>query len=168
MPKKKRLVGKSNKKKKKNVRKSNKKIVPEGCVNTLGKVAKKFGVTIKAVEKWKAQGMPTRSDKLYDISIIKQWKQERIDKVTGARSAWDQDYRKWKAKSEELDYRKKIGELISRKEVEEGRVARIHIVKRAFLSLPRELAARLAGLEPREIEVIMRDKIKTIIRKMSE
>jgi phage terminase Nu1 subunit (DNA packaging protein) len=168
MPKKKRNVRKSNKKKKKSVRKSNKKFIPDGCVDTLGKVAKKFGVTIKAVEKWKAQGMPTRSDGFYDIEIIKNWKQDRIDKITGARSAWDQDYRKWKAKSEELDYRKKIGELISRKEVEEGRVARIHIVKRAFLALPREVAARLSGLEPREIEVVLRERIKNIIRKFSE
>ena len=154
-------------KKKKPVKKKKKKLIPPGCVDTLGKVAKKFGVTLKAVEKWRKDGMPAREDGFYDLEIIKAWKHERIDKANGVGTAWEAESKKWKAKRAELQYNQAIGELINRKEVEEGRVARIQIVKRAFLALPREVAPILAGLEPREVEVILRDRIKEIIRKFS-
>ena len=156
------------KKAKKPRKKQNAKKIPPGCVDTLGKVAKKFGVTISAVKKWRSEGMPSREDGFFDIEIIRTWKHERLDKKNNVQASWDAESKKWKAKQAELKYKQQTGELISRKEVEEGRVARIQIVKRAFLALPREAAPILSGLEPREVEIILRDRIKQIIRKFSQ
>lgn len=50
---------------------------------------------------------------------------------------------------------KQNGDLVSRSEIDRGRVARINAVKSALLPLPRALAPALVGLSAEEIEAVL-------------
>ncbi|MBL8012431.1 MAG: hypothetical protein JNN05_01150 [Candidatus Omnitrophica bacterium] len=66
-----------------------------------------------------------------------------------------------------MDLKKATGELISKEEVEKGRIDRIIAVKRTFLSLPTRIAPTLSMREPREVETILYEAIAEIIDEFS-
>ena len=80
----------------------------------------------------------------------------------------DEEYRKRKAQLMELQYKEAVGDLLPKEEVEKGQVARIMAVKRAFLALPRSAAPQLVGLEPREIEAFLTERVRDIITRFAE
>jgi len=137
-------------------------------------VARAFGVSARTVANWIKDGMPTTRDGRYDIKDIQAWKFMRGNKPRGKSGnnnlfkaskleEWDAKYREFKARKEEILYRKAIGELVERKKIEEGLIIISTAIKRALLALPRELAPILAGLEPREIEKKLTEKVKAVI-----
>lgn len=140
-----------------------------GVVDTLEQVAKVFGVTVRSVDYWVKEGMPKRPDGRYSLKDIQEWKFLKHQEGGGSPgkkskgSHWDEEYRKFKALGEEIRYKKEIGELVPRAEIEEGLIQITVAIKRAFLGLPRSMAPKLAGLEPREVEVLLTSKIKSII-----
>lgn len=143
---------------------------PPGLVSTQEEVAQAFKVSVRTVQYWIRDGMPVAGDGQYDLTEIQAWRlmlQGRGGKRKGESDAtdkdWETEYRKFKALLAELDYEKALGEVISKDEVERSRVARVLAVKRALLALPRTLAPQIKGLEPREIEVIIMDRIREII-----
>jgi len=141
-----------------------------GVVNTQEQVSKVFNVSERTVREWVSDGMPKRSDGRYSIKDIQEW---RFLKNHGGSSAgvgkrakgshWEEEYRKYKALTEELKYQQTVGKLVPREEIEEGLIQITVAIKRAFLSIPRSMAPQLIGLEPREIEVLLTTKIKSII-----
>ena len=62
-----------------------------------------------------------------------------------------------------LDLQERRGDLVSRSEVEEGQVRRVHAARAALERLPRELASRLVGAKEEEIEAALRDSIEACL-----
>jgi phage terminase Nu1 subunit (DNA packaging protein) len=144
-------------------------------LDTQDQVAKAFGVRRRTVEYWAKDGMPVCSDGKYDIRDIQAWKFTRKNGHGGGQSAdkknlayWDAQYREYKARKEEVLYRKHIGELVERHKIEEGLISISIAIKRTLLAVPRSVAPILAGLEPREIEKVLTEKVKETIKLFSE
>jgi len=135
-------------------------------VKTMEEVGKVMDVTERTVQRWKKEGMPVTHEGFYDLDAIKAWHDGRgiVDgEETEGKAYWDEKIRKYKATLLELELKKVRSELISRDEVERGRIARIITVKRSFLALPTRLAPVLAMREPREIETVLYEAIAEII-----
>ena len=130
-------------------------------------VAKVFKVTVRTVRNWIESGMPVAKDGRYDLSEIVAWKFMRdIKQFSDEKKEgidWLTEYRKYKAKNEESKHKLTKRDLISKHEVEEGLVQVSIAIKRALLSLPRSIAPRLIGLEAREIEAVLRERVEEII-----
>ena len=140
--------------------------LPNGVVDTKEKLAKALGVSVRTVYYWAKEGMPVTPDGNFDLLEIKAWRmteQSHKDLRDTEKDKWDIEYRKNKALLAEIDLNRALGELISRDEVEKGRIARIIAVKRSFLALPTVMAPLLAMKEPREIETLLYDAIAEII-----
>lgn len=134
-------------------------------VKTLDEVARVMGVSYRTAQRWKKDGMPETKEGFYDLEVVKSWHMARAeqDDALEGKNFWDERIRKYKASILELELRKATGELVSKDEVEKGRIDRIIAVKRALLALPTRLAPVLAMKEPREIEVILYEAISEII-----
>jgi len=135
-------------------------------VKTMEEVGKIMDVTERTVQRWKREGMPITHEGFYDLDAVKAWHDGRgiIDgEETEGKAYWDEKIRKYKASLLELDLKKATAELVSREEVERGRIARIIAVKRSFLALPTRLAPVLAMREPREIETVLYEAIAEIV-----
>lgn len=140
--------------------------LPLGVLETQEQVAKAFKVTHRTVQRWVREGMPKTSEGFYDIIEVQAWRLLRNNNgnVTDTdKEKWDTKFRQMRALLAEMEYKKRLGELITREEVEEGRVRRILIVKEALLALPRRLAPQVIGLEIRRVEEIIRIRIHEII-----
>ena len=141
-----------------------------GVVRTQAEVAQSLGVDKRTVERWAGQGMPVTSEGNYDLMDIKAWRMTRQRyRHLGEteKDKWDIEYRKNKALLMKIEYEKTLGQLISREEVQKGRIARILAVKRSFLALPTRLAGVLAMKEPPEIETILYESICEIINEFA-
>ena len=142
--------------------------VPAGIVDTQEQIAKAFGVAVRTAQRWIRDGMPTTPEGKFSIAEIQAWRIAR--KKSGRKSQsddkshWEARLKEAQARAAELDLKKRLGELISREEVEQGWAERAFAVKTAFLGLPRRVALQLVGLEAREIESILSDHVKGIIR----
>ena len=137
-----------------------------GILENQEQVAKVFSVSLRTVSYWAREGMPVRGDGKYDIKQIQGWRFKRSEQKPNAKKAyenWDAKYREYKARLEEIKLKTAIGELVSRREVEAGLVQISIVIKRALLSLPRAVSPRLVGLETREIESIIRERVEEII-----
>ena len=137
-----------------------------GVVRTQTEVAQALGVDKRTVERWAGQGMPVTSEGNYDLMDIKAWRMTRRryrNLGETEKDKWDIEYRKNKALLMKIEYEKTLGQLISREEVQKGRIARIIAVKRSFQALPTRLAGVLAMKEPPEIETILYESICEII-----
>jgi len=134
-----------------------------GVLSTQDQVAQVFRVSTRTVANWAKDGMPVTKEGHYDILEIQTWKFNKGRKSTGKNDDWDATYREYKAKVEQIKFKTMIAELISMREVEDGLVQVSIAIKRALLSLPRMVAPRLVGLEVREIENILRERVEEII-----
>jgi len=140
--------------------------LPAGCVRTQQDVADALGVTRRTVEGWSQKGMPRHPKGYYDINNIQAWRQansKRGSRLTAKERA-DLDLKRLQAQERKLKIQEIEGELIPRDEVERGRIARIMAVKRKLLSLGRSLAPVLVGMEAREIEAAINERVREIIR----
>lgn len=134
-----------------------------GIVDSQEQVAKVFRVSVRTVANWAKDGMPVTKEGRYDIVEIQAWKFHKGRKKGNQNDDWDAKYREYKAKLEEIKLKTTIGELIAMREVEAGLVEISIAIKRALLALPRSVAPRLVGLEPREMEGIIRERVEEII-----
>lgn len=67
-----------------------------------------------------------------------------------------------------LEVQARRGELVSRAEVERGRVQRILIVRQGLLALPGKLAARCAGRTQEEVHEEIAAEVDSLLRQFSE
>ncbi len=135
-------------------------------VNTMEEVAKVMEVSYRTVQRWKKDGMPITTDGHYNLDAIRLWHDGRATaegEEAQGKAYWDEKIRKYKATLLQLDLAKATGELVSRKEIETGRLARITAIKRALLAIPTRLAPVLAMKKPREIETHLYETIAEII-----
>lgn len=140
-----------------------------GIVDNQDQVAHVFGVSVRTVANWVKDGMPVMKDGKYDIAEIQAWRflkkggNKKASKTSKNGENWDSKYREYKARFEEIRLKQALGELVSKREVETGLIQISIAIKRALLSLPRSVAPRLMGLEPREIEKVLRQSVEDII-----
>jgi len=135
-------------------------------VRTMNEVAKVMEVNERTVQRWKREGMPVTKDGFYDLNEIKSWQNERegnAQRQTEGKAYWEAKIREYRAGKLKAELEKINEALLSREEVEQGRLMRIIAVKRSFLALPTRIAPTLAMKEPREIEAILYEAIGEII-----
>lgn len=140
-------------------------------VDTQEKVAKAFNVAVRTVQRWQRDGMPLTSDKRYDLADIQAWRivnRKRKKSKQGSKEHWDTQFREFKARLAEIEYKKELGELIPKKDVEQAFIHRIITIKRGLLALPRYLPPQLKGMDAREIENILRTHIEELIDNFSK
>jgi hypothetical protein len=139
----------------------------EACVNSLDKLADVFDVSRQTVYRWKKEGMPQQENEWWNIGAVYKWVAERNskkDKESGFKLQIDE----LKFRLLQLNYDERRGALISRDQVKDDLGNEILIIKQHFLSLPRQLAPQLFGLEIVEIEKALEKKIKEIISRFAK
>lgn len=140
--------------------------VPSGVVDSQEAVAQIFGVSARTISNWIRDGMPRRPDGRYELKEIYAWKAERdgpANEDTQGLKHWSAEHRQYKALIAKLEYQQKLGQLVTREEVEAGRIQRILTIKSALLALPQRLAAQVVGLDEKKAEAIIRKRIEDII-----
>ena len=139
--------------------------LPDGFLETVAQVSKTFGVSERTVYNWLKNGMPVTESGHYDIASIYAWKIQREGSGddSGQKQKWETHFRQYRALTAEIEYRKKLGELVTREEVEEGRVLRILTIKKALLGLPDRLAPQVVNLDIKKAKEIIRIRIEEII-----
>lgn len=137
---------------------------------TQEEVAKALKVSTRTVQYWQHDGMPKNPDGTYDILKIQEWRNLKNGSgdPDSDKDKWDIQYRQYKALNEELEYQKKKGDLLDKREVQVEQSAQIQDLKRKFLVLGTQVAPQLIGLDVREIQIIIDSKIKEIIRSFYE
>ena len=139
---------------------------PPGTARTEEEVARHFGVSTRTVQYWKKDAMPVCPDGTYDLEAISEWRLTKIQERSpdsSDRAKWESEYRKNKALMAEIQLKKELGQLVTRDEVEEGRVRRILTIKKALLSLPPRLAPQVVNVDVKTAEAIIRKRIEEII-----
>lgn len=143
-----------------------------GIVKTLVEVAKVFKVSYRNVQYWVLDGMPKTPEGHYDLNEIEVWRIAKLQEKKGLKDPesikWVDRYRQFKALEAELDYKVKLGSVVSREEIEEGRVQRILALKKAFLSLPKRIVPQMYGREMREMQDVLDKRIKEILNEFAE
>ena len=152
---------------------------PEHIVKNMVEVARHFGKTKRTIVNWGKKGMPMIPEGFYDLDRIAAWAFDLglIPEIPGGSSAdsgkspgkqfYETELRRLQAELKRLELEKEIGKLIPVEEVEAGRIARVMAVKRALLAIPRGMAPLLTGMETREIEAVLMEKMRELIIRFS-
>jgi hypothetical protein len=81
---------------------------------------------------------------------------------------WDKESKKYQARLRELDYRKRLGELIERVRVEDEFIARVHAVKKALIAFERALPPELIACRTeREMSEVIRKAVRNVLENFS-
>jgi hypothetical protein len=146
----------------------------------IGELAAHFGKTKRTVHNWIRRGLPRRDDGTFDRQTVQNWLdgkqgvapepspgQNDTDRG-GGKDWWDKENKKYQARMRELEYRRKAGEYVLWKKVEDEFVARILAVKHALLALERSLPPDLVACRTeREMAVIIRRVIYGILERFA-
>jgi len=155
-------------------------------VDSMDKVARHFGKSLRQVQRWAKQGMPILSGGRYDLMQIETWRRlkkggrgpaARVDPwgqgqpdlvAENDKDYWDMRGKKAQAQERELNLRRKRGELVARAEVEQLFIARIMAVKQGLLNLSRGLPPQLIHCkEEREMEGIIARAVRDLLESFS-
>jgi hypothetical protein len=154
--------------------------------------AEYFGKTVRTIHRWRLQGMPCQPNGTIDLAAADSWRrvkkgitpamptelaqqsatpdgaeQTQVVNATG-KDWWDKENKKFQARMRELDYRKRRGELIEKKKVEDEFVSRVHAVKQALLALERSLPPDLVACRSeREMSAVIHKVIRGILETFS-
>lgn len=143
-------------------------------VDRIEDVADKFSVSTRTVGYWKRDGMPQTEDGKYDIRDIQEWRRNRKgrpgpdEEKQGELELWQTLERKQKALKAELEFKKLKGELIPREQVERGLIEASTVIKRSLINMPREIVPKLLGLNPKQIEMKLMERVKEIIQSFAD
>lgn len=155
-------------------------------VDSMEKVARHFGKSLRQVQRWATQGMPVLSGRRYDLLQVAAWRRLKkggrgpaaaIDPrsqgqpnlvAEGDKDYWDMRAKKAQAEQREMDLRQRRGELVERQEVEQLFISRIMAVKQGLLNLPRGLPPQLIHCkEEREMEGIIARAVRDLLESFS-
>jgi len=146
--------------------------LPPGVVRTQGEVASALRVDKRTIERWVSDGMPREPEGYYNLIDIQAWRMVKNEKENNPdekeKIKWDIKYREYKARLAEFELKKAYGQVINRDLVEAGMIARILAVKSALWALPKVVAPVVAGMDPREAEAYLRERIKEIFLQFAE
>ena len=141
--------------------------LPTGVVDTQKNLAKVLGVSTRTVQYWDADGLPKNKQGFYDLKMVEDWrfskKNPKEKKGTKKEKDYETEYRKFKSKLAEMEYKEKSGQLVPARDVERDSVRKIVVIKQKFLALPRVIAPQLMGISVRKIEEVLRLRIEEII-----
>ena len=137
-----------------------------GTVKTIKALAEILGVSRPTIYKMKSEGMRIEPDGTYDPERIMEWRgaktaaQVKADQTGGngdvsEKVQWETEFRKWRAKLGEVAYRKEIGELIPKADVEALLVDRATEFKKALLGRGRRLSLRLAHKDAQQCQSLL-------------
>lgn len=153
-------------------------------LNSPKALAKHLGKSSRTIRRWIKAGIPQLSDGRFDVGQVQTWIEGRQGLITGAlaipkdqdpgaareggKDHWDKEGKKYQAKSRELEYRRRLGELIERSEVESLFVSRVLAVKQGLLNLSRALPPLLAACQnEREMEAIIAGKVRELLEEFA-
>jgi len=142
--------------------------MPSGIVKTQEGLAKKLGVSLRTIGYWAKDGLPRTKQGFYDLKMVQDWRfsNDKRNKTKGFKKKdvdWESEYRKYKAKLAEMEWKEKKGQLVPVRDVERDNVRKIVVIKQKFLALPGIIAPQLVGLRVRKIEEVLRIRIEEII-----
>lgn len=150
-------------------------------------VATYVGKSWRTIYRWVEQkGFPRLSDGRFDLDQVDAWVRRKKGAGDPAQASaetpnqasspssfddkdyWDKENKKFQAQTRELEFRKRQGELIEAKSVEDLFVARIIEVKRFLLSLERLLPQELIHCRTdREMAEVIRKQIREALTQFS-
>jgi len=149
-----------------------------GYVGTIAALGAEFGASTYTMAHWRTNGAPMeRTAHGYAVEPLRAWVRENRELVDRRRKpqdteAIDREYdaakalqKRYQARLARLEYRHRVGELISKEEMKSRDVARIVAVKRGLLSLPKSVAHEIVGRDPREVEVILTRKVRDLLER---
>jgi phage terminase Nu1 subunit (DNA packaging protein) len=132
-------------------------------VKTLDELQEVMNVSERTLFRWKKEGMPVTKEGFYDLEEISEWYKTKVGLIPADESEgkfyWQELILKCKARLLEIEVAKAQGELMPRKEVEQGWAMRVSAVRAEFTALPDRVAPILAMKEPREIKKLLLDAI---------
>lgn len=159
-------------------------------VDSMDKVARHFGKSLRQVQRWAQKGMPVLSGGRYDIKQIEAWRrlkkggrgpaagndprsQGQPDLVAeGDKDFWDMRSKKAQALQREIDLRKCRGEMVDLAEVEQLFAGRAAVYKQSILGLEPFILALLPDEERRakagEVRRRLWDAVVNITRPLPE
>lgn len=132
----------------------------ENIAETIEEVARITGKSVRTVYRWVRAGLPTLPDGRFDLTAVNAWRRRKQGIITSGQGGvagpeteasatasgkdfWDKEGKQYQALLRKLEYEKRVGELIERKDVEDLFITRIQAVKQALLSLERSLPPEL-------------------------
>jgi len=143
--------------------------VPEGCFATQKELAAAVGIHPKTVRNWADAGMPRRPDGLYSVRDVVAWRDARKNATrrrAAPTAAEKAETRRKIAAAElaELELAARRGELISRQEVEAGRVERLRLFRSALAAMVRSVSPLLEHRDTLSIRNLLSIEIERILR----
>jgi hypothetical protein len=139
-------------------------------LRTQKQIAQAYGISDRAVRYWIVDGVPRRSDNLYDLTEIQRWKSERklrrVKDLKDNTLFWRNERMKYKALHMELKYLKLDGQLVRVSTVEKFERERNIFIKRLFESFPRRVSVEIMNLDAREIEAVLREHAHELLEKI--
>lgn len=138
----------------------------DGTVKSQDALADLLDVSRRTIIRWKKEGMPVEPDGSYDPVRVMEWRGDLFsedDEKTSEKTFWDIEWRKFRALLTESEYKKAIGESISRQEVENLLVDRATELKKSLLSRARRLAYKITGKDVNEcLEILEKDTLEIL------
>jgi phage terminase Nu1 subunit (DNA packaging protein) len=149
--------------------------------STQGELAALFGVSRVTIMDWVQRGAPRKTAKGWDVDAMRVWREQNMRPAqwTGGDSklvsASDEarllkaqaDEREAKAALADLKLKIERGEYVPRSEVKDRDLARIAVVRRGLLGLPRTAAPRVVGLTEKEAEVALTTVVRDLLERFA-
>jgi len=141
--------------------------LPAGCVWTQKEIAEAFNVSLRAIGNWVSKGMPKEPEGFYHLIKICYWKMaDETDKTS--EENWGEINKKYQALIHELEYKSLKKKLISKEEVDTIFRNRLISLVRSFGALPREVAPAMEGMDVRQREAYLTERIEDIRNQFAE
>ena len=125
------------------------------------------GVSERTVRRWVKAGMPKTEAGHYIKAMLDFYKKNEGNQPTEAKKKGqtaDAEYKDAKARLMQMELEVKQGTLVPLAEIEQGRIKRILMVKRALLGLGRQMAPQIAKIrDERKVQKIINDVVRNII-----
>lgn len=139
-------------------------------VKSIVEVAEVMGISYRTAQRWKKAGMPMTKVGFYDLEEIKDWhlKRNETNKIKEGKDYWDEKIKKYRATLLKLAVKKETEELISRKEVKAEFEARLLALTRSIGALPREAAPAMEGMDVKQREAYLTERIEDIRNQFAE
>jgi len=136
-------------------------------LRTQKQAARYAKVDERTIRRWAKRGMPRPPDGGYQKWILDFYKQNEGQGPTGDRQRElkaQADLKETKAKLAQIELDIATGKLVAVEQIEQERIRRILVVKRALLGMGRKLAPALAKTKaPQKIKQIIDELVKSII-----
>ena len=142
-------------------------------IDTQQKLAAVLDVSVRTIQNWVKAGLTRNKQGHFDLKMVHDWRFNNVKSNTnddGSKKEkdYESEYRKFKARLVEIDWKERTRQLVNVKDVEKDSVLKIIAVKQKFLSLPRMIAPQLLGLTVQKIEEVIRLRVEEIIDDFAE